>query len=593
MSDNLAYLLGTLGLIQAVLLPGFCVTANFCNWSLGQRLIYALPLSLVINQLSVWFLVSLRLYGQISVLPLFALELGWLAFCLRRPRVSCENYAAVVKPLDFLLLLWAVTATGKYFEAWGRNFGDIFQQWDAVASWNYWGTLWASNQIPHSNMYPGGLPETYSIPYAFMGHTDLQSFSKASGGIFFLGALVSLVELGFRHVPVRRIAWMVAVLYPSVQAKFLQSHWNSGYADATLGAMTIFAFSISFMDEKKTPWLFGILASGAALVKQPGLLFAAVSPLLFRGIGSWRALRRTWIKVALAASAAGGPWYAFIFYRIYVLQNDANNVNALSSMVPGGLLSRWAFTSKLLVGYSSLSFLAGGALLVAVGCVVSREARRWVLLFGFPYFLIWGTLFGYDIRNLSMSLFPLALAASAGIVFLLGIAEDLLSRFSILTTLHALWRARAFPSRKLAGFSFSLLLLLIGIGLAKPIGHWIKHGSLAAWEREQRFDLGDLPRANRAFSSHFPCRSETKAEFYTNYRWIWHVADWQKIVLKKNCDEIIEAARLRVRAYALVDPIECSGKAKAAVESLPALVSEDRLRIVALDPTLPRDCTIH
>jgi len=344
------------------------------------------------------------------MLAVLVLEGTWLCLRARRITHAESSQSPVDRPTEVLLFCAAISAITKYAEAWGRGFGETFQMWDALVSWNSWARSWFDNHVSFSGMYPGGLSESYSIPYALMGRTDLEAFSKASSGMLFLGALLALLELGFRRKDLRLLSWATVFLYPNLQAKFLHSHWISGYADVPLTAMTIFAFSASFLAGPEMPWVYGALAGGVPLVKQPGLLFAALSPLLVRRCWQgWRETRLLWIKILVTTAAVAGPWCLYIFTWIYILHRDTNNMMGLAHMVPGGFFTRWSATLRLLVAYSSVPYLIGWSMAALTGGIVSKVARRWLFLFGLPYFFIWGTFFSYDERNLSMALFPIAM----------------------------------------------------------------------------------------------------------------------------------------------------------------------------------------
>lgn len=570
------YLLGFIGMLQSLLLPGLCLSLCLRSWNWPQRLLFAPPLSLLLNYYLVWILSSVGLYGQASMLLVLILELAWIKFQGRKASLVNGSYEPLKNWAEPLFLLLAVVAVTKYTQAWVRDFGDVFQLWDAVVSWNAWARDWFHNTRPSSHLYPHGLPIAYSLPYALMGQSELEMFSKATIGIIFLSGIGALIELGFRRKDLRLLAWACAFIYPSIQAKFMQSHWNSGYADIPLALMLLFAFCISFFPGRETPWLFGLLAGAAPLVKQPGLLFAAVSPLLYRG---WKPLRSAFRPVALSAAVAAGPWYLFIGSTIYLLKHESNNVEFLSNLVPGGPLERWAATLKLLTHFAGAPYLITYLALSTIGAIVSKDARRWWLYLGFPYFLIWGTFFAYDIRNLSMALFPLALAVSAAIAYFADKIQERLPAIQVRES-----RKFLLTPRFLGGGILALTLALGLVSSKRPIRHWLDHGSAYAWEQRQRLALGDAPKANEFFAGLISCKRE--AQFLTNYWWPTAIPQIRGSVKEATCAQIREAVEKKEEAfvYLLVPGCDLAGTGSITLHE------ESDYRILTGNSKLAADC---
>jgi hypothetical protein len=563
------------GAFQAILLPGLCVTSAIQTWSRSQRLIYAVPLSLLINHYLVCILVACGLYGLPVMAAVLTLEIFWLARCENPAKA---RYASLERPGDLLFFVLAAAAFTKYAEAWARMFGDVFQMWDARASWNHWARDWFEGRMPMSGMYPNGLPTVYSVPYAFMGRSDLEMYSKAVSGIFFLAALAALIELGWREVKLRRLAWASVFFYPGLQAGYLQSHWVSGYADVPLAAFSIFFFCMAALEK---PFLLGLVAGSAALVKQPGMFFAGLSPLLANGWPGWKKARKDWPRMIAGIFLAATPYYLFVVVRIYFLQSDRNNVGYLASIVPGGLAERWTFTLQLLQGVGGAINYLAWLLIVFLGAVVSKEARRWLLLLGLPWFLIWGTFFGYDIRNISLCLFPWALAFSAGLEWIFSLFEKLVAK----RPSGQWWKRLREPAGLLRVLGILTVALLL-TGFTKPLRHWRESGSPAGWEREQRMLLGDLPQANLAFARLAKC--DARALQVSNYGWAREIPGLEVKIVE--CGEVLDLARRHARAYAFVDTAFCSEDQKRMLDRWNAVYTDGRAYVLALDPQLPTSC---
>jgi hypothetical protein len=461
----------------------------------------------------------------------------------------------------------------KYTQAWVRNFGDVFQLWDAVVSWNAWGRSWFEGVLPSSGLYPLALPASYSLPYSFMGNAGMETFSKASMGLVFLFALGALIELGFRRKEIRNLAWACAYFYPAIQARFLQSHWNSGYADVPLALTTIFAFCLSRYEDSKQAFAYGLVAGTAPLVKQPGLLFASLAPILGK--------RKIWpnmlfLKATLGAALAALPWYLFIFTRIAEGHREQNTFY-LANLVHGGLVARWHHTFSLLFYFAGPAYLALLLILALIGAFTNKEARWWWALFGIPYFFIWGTLFSYDIRNLSMALFPFALAVAAGVVAVTELLEKRFKRPA------SLLRWKFLQGQKASAALLALTAILGLVSVSRPIRHWREAGSLEKWETEQRLYLGDAPEANRIYADLMQC-SPAGTEFLSNYWWVDGVPQLRSAELV-SCLRLREAVGHKENAYLYVHLGSCP------LISVPnAIYQQEGFAILATNASLPKAC---
>ena len=118
--------------------------------------------------------------------------------------------------------------------------GQIFQQWDAVVSWNRWAVDWAANRLPYAtSIYPQLLPTNISLTYVFMQGSEVWIFAKAFQFLFCLALLAAMLDLArvegqFGYVP------GVVITYGLLVAVLRYRMLSSGYADVPLA---FFAFT--------------------------------------------------------------------------------------------------------------------------------------------------------------------------------------------------------------------------------------------------------------------------------------------------------------------------------------------------------------
>ena len=70
-----------------------------------------------------------------------------------------------LSPLRRVLWAAAMVVIAGFALASLAQFGQIFQQWDAVISWNRWAIDWSANRLPtFTSLYPQLLPRTCRSP---------------------------------------------------------------------------------------------------------------------------------------------------------------------------------------------------------------------------------------------------------------------------------------------------------------------------------------------------------------------------------------------------------------------------------------------
>ena len=339
--------------------------------------------------------------------------------------------------------------------------GQIFQQWDAVVSWNRWAIDWAANRLPSgTGLYPQLLPANVSLTYVFMQTSEIWIFAKAFQFLFCLMLLLAMFDAAratgnFGFVP------GVLITYGLLVAVLRFRMIGSGYADVPLAFFSFAAVYALLLAtgtrhlgtggllpgghpapgncsllagcrvrsaegaQMRAPCTHGrryvmvgaVLAAGAALTKQTGLYIALLYPLL-----AWLlALRNrpdpvgrnagTLLRVALLTGALAAPWYLHKFAEFRAARDGDNTARLVSDFHEGRSLPQ-----RLLHGAGMLADAitpAGAALLLlAIAAGLRDPLTRWLVgLVVAPLGLIWAAGFSYDLRNLTLVL-PFAGAAA-------------------------------------------------------------------------------------------------------------------------------------------------------------------------------------
>ena len=213
--------------------------------------------------------------------------------------------------------------------------GHIFQQWDAVVSWNRWAIDWAANRLPDfTSLYPQLLPANVSLTYVFMQTSDVWIFAKAFQFLFCLMLLLAMFDAAratgnFGFVP------GVLLTYGLLVAVLRFRMIGSGYADVPLAFLSFAAvYALLLARRMEAAQMRGryvlvgaALAAGAALTKQSGLYLAAVYPLL-----AWRFV----LRPATRAARGGTPSFCCEWPCLYGPWSRPGISTSSSSSTPPG-----------------------------------------------------------------------------------------------------------------------------------------------------------------------------------------------------------------------------------------------------------------
>lgn len=436
------FFLGILSVLQLILLPGLILMRWFPGKrSAIQQSVYVFMLSLLVNYCTVFLLVSVGLYLRSVVLVLLAVEFAYLVW-LERERLrdfegnwlvrtrrwiikSAHGYSAWMEKDALsasLYLICSILAIGSILIVvwiWINNFGTVFQNWDAWASWDRWAVKWAENRFPEDTWeYPQLIPVSYSLAYKFIGTTAIKFFGKSVMPLFTLSIILMLFDLGRRH---RSFGYMFGGAFAFYTINlFLGQYIPDGYVDIPVACFSFMAIytllcakNIRNKDELKSTLLLGSLATAAAAVtKQTGLYVMAIYPVFaylwvlqerkaFRLSEAFRLLAsHFFLAVVLVA-----PWYILMQYRIAIGVNNSN-IDYVITEIYGGQSLPERFAAAL----ASLNHYVWFFVFALVSLIVLNvEFRQLAVLVIFPFSMLWALYLSYEHRNLAVALPPLAM----------------------------------------------------------------------------------------------------------------------------------------------------------------------------------------
>ena len=443
MSTNLLIILGTISVIQALILPGLIILKLIkFEGSWLQKLVYIVALSLGTSYFIAAILVFLNAYNQAVLIALFMLEVLFL-FWIRRDDFSVSLYEKIsigwkkfIETLQSLVDSWNeissfsdavkhLLSLGAFilsltFLWWSIKLanhyaGTIFDVWDAVVSWNRWALDWASGVIPTgSRNYPQLIPANYSLSYIFMGNTSIQFFAKflVLPMAFFI--LVMPFDLGIQTK--RKGFFFATIITYFLLKKFLITELTNGYVD---GAMAFFSLLTVYTlvkvslevnhDRKRQLILFGaVFAGSAAIVKQAGVyIFGLYSIWLYFGIlrkdiifDALEKRKLLWQSV-LISSVLALPWYV-IKQITFVLGKDSSEISNLIEVSANNNYNVGWFQQIIdtISGFDIYLILFP---VIILAFFALKPLYRWLIVtLILPYPILWALIASYDTRNLSI-----------------------------------------------------------------------------------------------------------------------------------------------------------------------------------------------
>lgn len=465
-------LLGILAFLQITLIPGVIIlkVLNF-HGTILQRIIYAFALSLMASYFLVILLTTIHMYNQTTLGLLIIGEMVWLIRLykeeLRLPffgvlqnqiEMTRETINAIFAPgmdketsndapqnplnvlLAIILLVLAFAGVVWAVRIFIGNLGSVFDEWDAVVSWNRWALNWASGQIPlDSGVYPQLIPANWSLTYVLIGDTIVQAFAKGIMPLFAVFILLSLFDLGLES---RSFGFFISGIFAQLLLKkFLGAEITNGYVDVALAFFSMLAIHALIMAGNASNALLSdrylllgaIFAAGAAVTKQPGLYIFALYPVLFYvhvlrlADPKLKTSLKKYLVPFLLVSLIPLSWYAFKQVHTFLTMESLNLQEYFD--VTANTYGNIGFTAQIIAALSLFEkYLLLFVFIIAGLPLLSPFYRALTILVILPYPFIWAWIAGYDTRNLAIFVPVFALTAGVALQELYIFAIKVLER---------------------------------------------------------------------------------------------------------------------------------------------------------------------
>ncbi len=350
---------------------------------------------------------------------------------------------------------------------------NIFMLWDAALSWNRWAGEWAENIFPtRSFEYPQMIPMNWAMAYMLIGE-KLQFVPKFAISLFPLLTLLLFLQRGLakRDLSMLAAVGILAFFFRNVEYERFGADLDlliAFYSAASFFCILYACESGTRAEMVRRLLTASFLLCASAVTKQAGLYLVAVMPLAgafllpeaFRRLGCSGFFRWKILLIhLLLALVIVSPYYLLVQQRIRD-GRSRSNIRFVTERIYGErthfdrfLISGRLFLLKMEAGVKGIEsarwaefhkekgypralaelyshHLPLGLLLLCLTAwllfyAMKNPVQRIALLFiGIPYFLIWSVFYCYDLRNLSLAIPFLALAAGGGAAGILGKEES-------------------------------------------------------------------------------------------------------------------------------------------------------------------------
>jgi hypothetical protein len=334
--------------------------------------------------------------------------------------IKGNPYALITLILKTGIMIFAAITILWYAKQFFTSIGQIFNDWDTVVSWNNQALVWANNIFPRTGTggrYPQLLPVNWSLTYVFTD-SKVQFFAKPVMPLFSFYILLLMLDLAIRR---KSPGYYASIILTGILIKtFLGEHITTGYADIPVAFFTFLSVycliessNADSIDTKKKLLILGaFFAAGAAVTKQPGVLFAFLYPflsafLILKKAGDMTTSDK--LKILMLILIIIGvivlPWY--VYKQINIMKGLESDEILANLNIDIGKTGIHAIVKKISFRYFFLM-----SILIAFSFF--NVIYKWVTItFTLPIIFLWSFYFAYDVRNLAITI-PL-ISSSIGI----------------------------------------------------------------------------------------------------------------------------------------------------------------------------------
>lgn len=555
--------LGILSILQLILMPGLILAKAFKIRGFWENLLAVIGLSQMLNYVFVVLAAILKIYTQSTLLVLFGVEvllvlvfyfpnLKWnlqkvfipegIATFFRdyigKIESKIEWKKKVLTFISYFVFVVAIICVARYFFMYVAHPTQVFTKWDAVVSWDKWATQWFQGIIPlQTEHYPQLWTANLSIPYQFIGTTDVKYFSKYFANLIEFGIILVVFILGIKK---KDVGYFIGVFFTSWLMISFGSQ-GSGYADSPVafwGLLVVACLVIAedSDDERQLLLLGAFFVSAAALTKQAGLWLVLVYPILiaFRQSNKQKKSAALIFQSILIMVLLIAPWYLFkeIQIRSGIETSEIGRVTSLVldrnnfSQIVSSASSLFINTLKNNYLPKTITFI-----LLLVLLAFSFKNKLWGLICSLviiPFAVGWIFFFSYESRNLDLIIPLMAIAAGVGLHNMMNLDTEKIRSFFQKKIPRSITQFTAGLVKWTLSFIFSLkvwyFLFLIPIVFLLP--RWVPDTRLIQNSLIKQRVMGDPPINDMIYD--YKAKNGLDGKIITEYQYLGFLPELDK-----------------------------------------------------------------
>ena len=444
-----------LSFLQICFIPGFIFYLFLNRKSTDSNLflipVFSFGLSLIVNYSIVFFLAYFHIYTRLALIILIITEFIILTWIFLSRSFNLEVYSVkkgvteFIKELrlltniekspyyliKFILLILSALLLIYLSIVMIKNTGKVFEESDAVFSWNRWATDFYNNKMPWSTYhYPQLIPANWSIAYVLCKY-PLQFIPRTIMHLFLIFPVFSFIVLGITQ---RSGFFYLSAFFMYQGFKANGFFWTDGFVDVSVTFFAIMVFiSLVLMkkedqkaDKHKYILLSALYVCGAAVTKQAGIFILLTYPLLLfillknKYTWTYRKILKFCLFFLIMLVIIVIPYYLWA-------QMAIKNGNAASeiSYVTHDIFNGASFSERFSNAWS-LFYALFPTCILFVCCIIfflisftDRTIRLLNLTFVIPYYVVWALFYSYSIRNLAIIIPYFALGIGCGLDIIL------------------------------------------------------------------------------------------------------------------------------------------------------------------------------
>lgn len=442
----MSLVLAILSFFSAVFLPGailykLCYRKFGFSMHVSSLILASFIFSLCFNFYLIYMLNLFGIYTQSVVVGIFIVEiLLFLYLFFPEIKYGIPLPLAIKSNNNFLKFLFLLGVLVSLYVFNNVLKMDIFHAWDAVVSWNRWGTEWAMGKIV---LNEGGYSQLYPmlLSLGYVASQKISSFQGIGVGIYFyfafVGVTTSIFLFSKDSIKGSILGLIIGVLSYVVFFR-LTIEFFVGLVDMPvamvilISALCLLKTSLMEVDkDNKNMLIFylilGAFAAGISTeIKQSGLFWCVIyiiGLLYLKKLHPKKInFKMIWVCIAIIMIFSM-PWITIALYKKIYMNIDATNVGYVMNDIFLGK----GYLERLLDAFSSYKNITILFILSLFSLKLPNKIFGFFGIFGFLYFIFWGTHLSYDLRNAQAALPLMIISLSALIVHYAGFVNPILA----------------------------------------------------------------------------------------------------------------------------------------------------------------------